>query len=167
MINKKSQVNKVFVYTFSIIVVIFCSYLAVKFILTFSLSTQDVIEKNFYNELEKDYNIVSKTYSSKKVFRYKVPSSIKHVCFVQEKACIDDLDSLDELSSNTKEQTKLLFENDDNIVLYDMYGILSSKHLSNFNVNNDCFCLEPSSNGYFKLDLENKKNNVWITQVDN
>ena len=162
--NKKSQLNQVFIYLASIILVLFVGFLVSKFVFTFSGDTQSRAESKIYDTLEKDFITVYRTYGSEKVLEYRIPTNVKSICFVKKQSCINSLDILDNISSSSKEELNLTVEGGDNVAVFDDSGILSSYYIGDFNVKGDgCFCVRPKNNR-FGLVIENLKNIVYIEE---
>lgn len=170
--SKKTQITKVFVYISSIIIIVFCAFLVGKFILTFSHDTKEVVQTKFFNEIEKNYDMAKKSWGSQYTFDYKVPSKVRYVCFLNTQSCVDsgvNLNSsyLNNLvqSSSIVEDTKMIYSTGNNIIIYDREGLLTSKKLQEIYID-ECFCVEPSTHGNFKLEVENRRNKVYISKVD-
>ncbi len=162
--NKKGLVDKVFVFSFSLIIIVFVGYLATKFIISFTGSAKEKEYIDFYNKIEKDYNSVYTTYGSEKIFQYYVNSKVKHICFISSNECIKELDTvLLNVKNYDYDSLKMIYESGNNIVLYGNDDILGSKKIGKFNEEGKCFCIIPKS-GIFKLYFENQKNKIIILE---
>lgn len=168
MISKKGQVSKVFAFVFSFIVVLFVIFLVVKFVGSFMSDSEQVYEQKFFEQIEQNYESVLKTYGSEKVYKYKVSSRVKLVCFVSDKDCIDSLDEVDDLFSGGQENMKVLFDSGDNVILFDDEDVLASNNIGVFTVEDDgCFCVAPGFANWFDILIENRRNVVMIDDIDN
>lgn len=165
--NKKGQMNKIFIYLLSIIMIVFIGFLVAKFIGLFSENVNTVTENKFYNEFEKNFNIVYTTSGSEKFYKYKVSQEVHLVCFVSKKACIQNVPELNNnnLPLGVNDSIAELADNKHNIVMLDKNDILNSRSIPNINIeeNGGCFCINPKQ-GYFDLLFENIRNKVWISK---
>lgn len=155
---KKAQVNQIFVYISSIMVILFLGFLVSKFVFTFSNDAQDRASFKIYDTLKVDYNDIYQTYGSEKVLQYKVNNEVKEICFISDTNSIDNLD----VEEVTRDDMKIIAESGDNIIILNE-GIKNSDNIGSFIVNEGSFCIKPN-NGYFTLVLSNNKNKVYITQ---
>ncbi len=161
MKNKKSQVNKVFVYLLSIILILFVGFLVVKFVTTFGGIVNSQADSKIYSKLEKDYSKVYTSYGSEEIFKYRVSSNVELICFVNK---INNCEIVKtNISTSAYENLNISINSNENIALFDKDDILNSKSIGNFNIVNDCLCIKPK-NGLFSIILENRKNKVWISE---
>lgn len=159
--KKKAQVNQIFVYIMSIIIVLFIGFLVTKFIFTFTADAKERVSYKVYDELETDYQDIFRTYGSEKVLDYKVPSEVKFICFIANIKSIQNLDILSDAMKSDLNQTLIA---GDNVAIFDSSNLLkSSKNIGSFNIDSGSFCIEPN-NGYFKILFENRRNKVYISQ---
>jgi len=160
MNSKKAQINQVFVYLLSIIMILFIGFLVIKFIYSFSNDTENSLDVKFFNKIDKDYLKVYSSYGSEETFSYKVSSKIELICFANK---IDHCESIKtNISDMAYSNFNLSLNSKKQIALFDKLGILNSKKLGKFNVLNDCLCVKPK-NGRFKLFFENIKNKVTLS----
>lgn len=160
MNNKKAQMNQVFVYIMSIMVILFVGFLVTKFIMGYTEDTGAIVEQKFFERLEKDYRDVYKRYGSEEIVDYRVTSKVKNICFSKTPTC--DFSSFD-LPIEASE-LEILFDTS-NIGLFDKDGVLTAKNIGEFEVEGSgCFCIGTESSK-FTLKIENKKNTVWISEV--
>lgn len=167
MKNKKAELNQVFVYIMSTILILFVGFLVTKFIVAFNSDSKDVIDKKFISGLENDIAQVASRYGSEEILEYKLNSEVTDICFISEPACANsNLISSNELNIDSEEITTLTQSS--NLLIFNKDGILFDSKLNNFNSddNNGCFCIEPNNNR-FELLIENRKNKVWISDYSN
>jgi len=160
-ISKKAQLNQVFVYLLSIILIVFAGFLVIKFISAFSDTTKSSIDSKFYNSFEKDYSRVYSSYGSEENFKYSFSQDIVAICFIDNENI--NLDS--DLNTGIENLIipKSILSNGENIVIFDKNGILSTKKIGVLNILNTNFlCLKPKKNK-LSIFLENRKNNVFVT----
>lgn len=158
--NKKSQINQVFIYLLSIILILFAGFLVTKFITSFGKDIDNRTENKLYELIKQDYTTVYRTLGSEKVYKYRTTSDIETVCFVNEVSCIEN----EEIIDSFKEELKLAVESGDNIAIFDKTGIISSNNIGEFSADADgCLCIIPSNNA-FTIVLENKRNQVFINK---
>ncbi len=158
--TKKAQLNQVFVYIMSAIIIVFVGFLVTKFVIAFTSDAEDRITYEIFNEIKIDYDDIYKTYGSEKVLSYKVPSNVDLICFVSKSSCIDNLT---ELNTDMKTDLSLTFDAGDNIVIFDGAGIKATDNFGSFESGKGCFCIKPN-NGFFELIFENKRNVVYIDE---
>lgn len=158
MSDKKAQINQVFVYIMSIILILFVGFLVTKFVITFSGDVEERADSKLFNDLQKDFDSVYRTYGSEKVLDYRITSD--KVCFVQESSCINSISNLD---ANQKQELSAVFDGGDNVVLFDDVGIVNSANLGDFIVKDSgCKCFDVDSGGVFTVVIQNNKNDVYI-----
>ena len=154
---KKAQINQVFVYILSIMIVLFVGFLVVKFVATFTSDAENRAGVAIFDELDRDYEDIYRTYSSEKVLDYKVPTNTKRLCFLDGVSCV--INTLNNTITESEVQDlSILAEAGDNIAIFDNDGITATEKIGTFN---GCFCITPN-NGYFKIVMENKKNEVYF-----
>lgn len=158
--KKKTQINQIFVYILSIIIIVFVGFLVTKFIISFTSTAQERAEAKIYTDLQRDFQTVYRTYGSEKTYTYKVSSKITEICLIQTSSCIQDLN----LPEQKKEELNTIITSKDNAAIFDQNGIISSNNIGTFKIKEQCLCLTPK-NGYFTLNFENIRNEVWINQV--
>ncbi len=165
MNKKKGQLNNVFVYLLSIIIVVFCGFLVTKFILNFTGDVKDSTNNQIFENLETDFNKVYIKYGAENVNEYKISAEIKYVCFA-ERTCNSSVITLPELNSNEKQSLNSVIEGNDNVILFTSNGVIGSKNIGEFylKTQNKCLCIEPKNNR-FNLIFTNEKNKVLIDEV--
>jgi len=162
--NKKAVVDKVFIYIFSIVIIVFCGFLVSKFIFTFTNDVDSKINLEFYKKLEKDYTTVYRTYGAEKVLKYKVHQDVEYVCFLPKLGCINKVDNiLTDITNYDNITLSKLIESGENIVVYDKRDIMDSSKINSYTSDEDCFCIKPKL-GKFELIFENRRNKVVINQ---
>lgn len=156
MSNKKAQINKVFVYILSIMIVLFVGFLVVKFIIIFTNDSEKIAEVKFFETIKNDYNSVYKTYGALKNYDYRVSSEVKNIYLInQDLSCVDLIH---------QEDSQVLFNAGDNVLIFGKDGIISSSKIGNFE--GECLKILPKNNR-FSLTFENIKNKVHITKETN
>ncbi len=166
--QKKAQFDQVFVYLFSIIVIVFAGFLVTKFVKGFFDDTDKIMENEFYEKFEKDFETVYGTYGSEKIYKYKVNGNIEYVCFVSASNCIADMAVVTEVSAELEDEITMMFTDTNvNIMMFDKDNILNSRNTKKFIVDTEntgqCLCIKPN-NGYFELIFENIDNKVHIAK---
>lgn len=167
MIKKKAQINQVFVYIFSIIIILFAGFLVSKFIFTFSDDVEKRAESKFYTDFEQNYYAVYTTYGSEKIFNYKVSSDVEYVCFIQKSDCIASLNIYDNVANIDSSTITALYDAGDRILMFDKDDIINSnKPKYGFELNQGCICIKPNA-GRFELIMSNIRNKVYIQENQN
>ena len=159
---KKGQVNQVFIYLVSIIIVVFIGFLVTKFISTFSGDVETRLDSKIYESLKTDYGEVYRTFGSEEVNDYRLSGDVRLACFVNrvDQRCLDDVNSYDDINYDP-ENFNLTVEGGDNVILFDKNGIGGSTNIGSFIVENNCLCISPV-NRKLSLVFENKNNDVYI-----
>lgn len=156
---RKGQINRVFMYIFSIIVIVFAAYLVGNFVFTFSSDTDERAQIEFYKTLERDYDSVYRSFGSQKIYDYRLSNSITQVCFVAQNTCTSSL-SLPE--NNLYSEINTIVSTGDNVILLERDNIDSSRSIGEFNFpdsQSQCQCIN-LSNSRFSLIMENSNNEV-------
>lgn len=163
MNKKKGQLNNVFVYLLSIIIVVFCGFLVTKFILNFTGDVKDSTNNQIFENLESDFNKVYIKYGAENVNEYKISEEIEYVCFA-EKMCNSTL--VTELNTDEQNSLNSVVKGNDNVILFDSKGVLGSKNIGEFYVKNEtkCLCVKPKNNR-INLIFTNEKNKVLIDSI--
>ena len=163
MNKKKGQLNNVFVYLLSIIIVVFCGFLVTKFILNFTGDVKDSTNNQIFESLESDFKKVYIKYGAENVNEYKISEEIKYVCFV-EKSRNSSLITL--LNSNEQDSLNSIINGNDNVILFDNKGVLGSKNIGEFYIKNEtkCLCVKPNNNR-INIIFTNEKNKVLIDEI--
>jgi hypothetical protein len=154
--EKKSQINQIFVYLVSILIIAFVGFLVMKFIGAFSSDTSKRIDYKLYDYVEKDFKSIYSNYGSEKIFTYRISDSVSNVCFFNNNEdCLNSINNNEEI----KNQIKIISENGDTIAIFDKKNqIINSKNIGPFTA---CFCVKPNNN-IIKIIMENNKNKVFI-----
>lgn len=157
--SKKSQINQIFVYLLSIILVVFAGYLVLNFIFTFkndSTARQDAI---VYNSIKDDFKAVYRNFGSEESATYTVSSKVSNVCFFDSNCNISSIIS----SGDIADQLDTISQSGNNIALVNLReeAIISSQSIEEGFI--ACFCAKVEQNK-FKLYFENIRNQVHITQ---
>ena len=158
--NNKANIQQVFVYLLSIIMILFVGFLVTKFIITFQNDVDTRSQVKLYSSLEDDFKKVYTTYGSEKYLEYRLPTDITLVCFIVNAGCID---SLSEISLDSKKSLKTIVNTGDNVIQLDSAGVVNSRDIGNFYVTSGCKCIKPNNN-IIKIIMENKKNKVFISE---
>lgn len=162
MKSKKGVFNNVFVYLLSIVIVVFCGFLVMKFVLNFSGDAKTAIENNVLDELKSTQEHVYSTFGSESIEVFRFSSEVEMVCFV-EKSCNSTL--ISNLNTNQKNSLNSIIEGSDNVALFDNSDIISSSNIGEFKVQNPtgCFCVKPKNNRV-NLIFSNERNVVYIKE---
>jgi len=169
MNKKKAQVNKVFVFAISLIVIGFVVLLAGKFIGSFANDSENKIDVDFLNDIKNDYTKTLKSYSSEREGKYRLTNKINLICFTpksqDQNTCIEQIKgSIDGNVSGYNEESLKTIMRDNNMVLYSKDDIAYQNNLGEYNVEK-CFCIKPKS-GIIKLFFQNIKHQETITDLN-
>ena len=164
--NNKAQVNKVFVYLSSMLLIIFVGFLVIKFIYHFEGSVDTKIQSKIYSNIEKDYNVVLKDYGSEKVVKYRLPENVKYICFISDLKCFNHL-TKQQLNTtyDGNESLNAIFNAGDNIALFSKDDIINSGNIGEFIIKDFCQCIQPNNN-FINLVIENIDNKVHISKLE-
>lgn len=164
MRQKKAQINKVFVYLLSLIIILFVGFLVVKFIMTFTSDVDKRTDSAIYKSMQNDFATVYRTYGAEKFFKYKVSSQVENICFISDINCIDDSTIIgDDLNQASIESLKIVYQAGDNVVIFGKDDIINSQNIGSFKVKDGCLCIKPNNN-LLNLVFENNQNQVWIRE---
>lgn len=156
MHNRKSNINIIFIYIASGIIVFFIGFLVINFVYQFSQDTGQANINKFYREFEKEYKKVHSSYGSMTSEKFtSLPSDVTSVCLMEDTSDC----------SNTQLNA---LKNSANIGLLQRKSLLSSKKIGNFQVkgNNNCTCYNLSTSGNIKILFENKRNKVILQRLE-
>lgn len=162
--SKKGDVSQVFIYVFSIIIVVFASFMVISFVSSFLSSAEGRENSKFYQDFEKHFFSVYTTIGSEKVYKYRVSSKVEKVCFMSKRESLLGVD----LSTVLNEDSSILetlFDGGARIVLFDSNTIINS-HSPEYKFEADktgAFCLHPKD-GFFNLIYENRKGIVYVSE---
>lgn len=166
--NNKAQINKVFVYISSVILIVFVGFLVTKFVYVFQGDVETKVESEIYSKLEKDFNAVFKSYGSEKVLKYRLSSQVKYICFVSDISCFDVIENSDlNVSGDGISSLKAIFDGGDNVALFSDMDIINSGNIGDFKVVGgvgDCECIKPNNN-YIDIVFENRNHKVYLTDL--
>ena len=168
--NKKSNVNQIFVYAFSFIIIGFVGFLTMKFIFSFLSDTDKIYENRFLENLEFDYKKVYRSYGSENIEEYKFSNNIHSICFFS--SGFKDYEALYILPNIIKisnDEIKTIFDNNLEIngLIFDENGLLDSFYFGElFILNKDGFFCSQIENKKIKLVIENIDNKVYISQIN-
>lgn len=161
MKNKKAVINQVFVYIMSIIAILFVGFLVTKFIIAFGNDSKDIIGENFFTTLQNDLEQVASRYNSEEVLEYKINGEVVRMCFISKTSCVSNLpvDLPIEIS-----ELEILSENS-NLLFFDKDTVTSQRKILDFESTQSggCFCITPNNNR-FNLLIENRKNNLYVSE---
>lgn len=149
--NKRGDVNQVFVYAVSTIVVVFVAILAVSFVSTLGDDVNSRTISDFINSFERDLGAMEADFNSESVQEYRIPGSISKLAFITP-ACSD--------------QQYSDFSNGYHIVVYDSSNqILDSREVIEFGVDTGCIDFKRSEAEIIELAFINKRNEVSIEDL--
>ncbi len=158
--NKKAQVNQIFIYILSIIIIVFVGFLVTKFIVYFIGAQDDTQKVRIYDDLQEDYDAVYKNFGSERPVEYRLSEEVEYICFSETAQCIDNLN---ELSDSQKEEFKATISTNQNIAQFDTNMIINANDIGEFETQDGCFCIKPEKNK-INLFIENRRNTVWISE---
>lgn len=157
---RKAQINQVFVYILSVIIILFVGFLVIKFIYSFLDSNDERVVANFFTDLKLDYKEVYTNFGSEKSGSYFVTAEVKYLCVTESSNC--DFDSLNGISDSQKVQFEtIVSSSDSNAVLFGEDFVLSEDSIGEFRTSGVCRCIE-AVNNKINLVFENRRNVVWI-----
>ena len=151
--NKKADINQIFVYLVSMMIIVFVGYLGVSFSLGFFKTVDTYEDGKLLDDIKKDYEKISIGYGEFFSGDYKLKLEVKQVCFFEKKN-VDNINGIkvfDILNSNS------------NVIFFDDTKILQTEFIGEFKVENTekYFCVNNVNNN-LKLEWENKKNKVFL-----
>lgn len=156
--NTKADVNQVFVYLFSIIIISFAGFLVVKFVGVFSSDVESRTDIVFFDNIERAYTTVATNWNSESIEELRVTNDVSLVCFIEPNCDTSQL----RVDSNT---IATIIEGGDNVAVFSSDStIIGSKKIGEFQVQNDCTCFEPRQNR-IELFIENDRNDVKISKM--
>lgn len=156
--DKKGDINQVFVYLTSIMIILFVAFLVVRFVVGFTSEVDSSKEIRIYQDLQKDFQNVYENYGSELIKNYHASSRVEYLCFAQQYSCID---SLTELSEKQRQSFMIAKNGSANVAQFDINDIINQDELENFNVKDDCICIE-AKDRKIGLVIENRRNVVTI-----
>jgi hypothetical protein len=161
--NKKSEVNQIFTYVLSIIIIGFCGFLVVKFLGGFlgSVDTNKNIE--FYEKLKSEYVLTLKDRGSEKIFNSKISSEISNVCFmsdIQNETCLYEKNQI-----LSKEEIKTILETNHNIFIFSEDSLLKTLDIGNIQFTKpvDCECFK-NINNKISFYFVNNRGKIFIEE---
>lgn len=164
--NNKASVDMVFVYIFSIIIIVFAGFLVSKFIFNFTEDTDLRHQTKFYENFKKDFDNVYRNYGSEKTLNYYLTTDVTYVCFISNKNCISSIDLSGNISNFNTDNVLQLYESGSNIIIFDRNDIISSNNIGDFSAsNNGCLCVK-TNNMRIELLMENLKNKVYLDKIE-
>lgn len=169
VLSKKAETSYMFVMLVSIILIVFAGFLVVKFVGGFSKLSDDSAKTKVFELLKRDYTTVFENYGAQKSFAYKTAIQAQQICFISKASCIKTVEiypaSLSQsMDKSFRDEMNSTFAGNNNVMLFDGNGVISSSVLGTFQVPNGCLCV-PVKDGKFSLLFENSKNIVFISQL--
>ena len=152
--HKKAEVNKIFVFLFSTLIIGFVSILVVQFTSNFVGTVDKRATIDFTNNLKDAYSKVLSDYNSEESVTLKIPSKVQTVCFVQLKCT--ELPKV----PLTKTEFKNLRQAEQNILLFGRQKLEHSFKLREFKTDENCFCIKDKTQ--INLIIENRQNEIFI-----
>lgn len=164
---KKAEINMVFVYITSIVLIGFVGYLVVGFIGSLSEDTQNAQQQKFFDEFTVIFNQVYQSFNSEKVQEFYFPNSITFVCILDENPNTNTSSIIfPETMINDNEGLEFVFESSENLAIFSENGLISSENIpEEFTIvseNEGILCFTPVNNIY-SLYFENKRNDIFIS----
>ncbi len=157
--NNKADVNQVFVYLFSIIIISFAGFLVVKFVGVFSSDVDDRTDIIFFDNIDKAYTNIATNWNSESIEELRVTNDVSLVCFIESNCDTSRLQVDSEIIST-------IIEGGDNVAVFSSSStIIGSDKIGDFQVENDCTCFEPKQNR-IELFIENDRNVIKISKME-
>lgn len=169
--EKKSDVNRIFLFLLSIMVVVFAGFLVIKFISSFTNTQSSATDITFIKDLNSVYNDVYKNYGGEQLFSNRVSSKIKVICFIPENRNESkDNEAIKLLNESVKRFSennfKTLLTTDSNIFIYSKNDLISDERIGKFYTKNEkTLCIEPK-NRMIDIYIENLKNKVYLQKKE-
>ncbi len=162
MNKKKGQINQIFVYILSIIMILFVGFLVTNFIISFTSDVENSKEAKIYQNLKIDYQKIYTNWGSEKIFSYQTSNDKNILCFIDK---IDNL-STENCKYLSNEQIDLIRELSslNNIFLFGENNFFNSHEIGKFETDSHCLCIKSISNK-FQIFMENKRNKVIISDI--
>jgi hypothetical protein len=149
--NKRGDVNQVFVYAVSTIVVVFVAILGVNFVSTLGDDVNSRTISSFVNSIEEDLSAIQAEFNSESVEEYRIPGSISKLAFITP-AC------------NTEEYSD--YSNDYYIIVYDSDNqVLEVREVIEYGVDGGCIEFERSEAEFIELAFVNQRNEILIQDL--
>jgi hypothetical protein len=158
---KKGQINNVFVYLLSFVIVGFVGFLVVSFTSGLQDDTIERIDIDFQNDFSTMIDLVARNWQMEKVQSFKVSDKVTEVCFIRNSGLCDDT------VTEHYEELQLLQESGETLALFTQDGLKSSFKTREFSFkgnSNGCFCVQPVQNT-FTLLIKNNRNVVEISEM--
>lgn len=157
MFYKKGQINQVFVYLLSIIIIVFAGFLVTKFIFSFGENVETYTNQVVFDSFKESFSEVYYNYGSEKSQDFTVTSEVKKICLI---ANIEEITSLS-LESSLQTDLKLIGNSGPFIVLLDDSNQIINSETINQKFTGT-FCKVPQSNK-FSLQFENYRGEIFIS----
>mgnify|MGYP005864039329 CR=1 FL=1 len=146
--NKKGDINQVFVYAVSTIVVVFVAVLAVSFVSTLGDDVGSRAVSEFINSIESDLSAMEAEFNSESIHDYRMPGSISRLAFVTP-ACSDDR-----------------YSDGHYIIVYDSNDqVLDLKEIIEFGTQGGCIELNRSNGEFIELAFINERNQITVQDL--
>jgi hypothetical protein len=170
MNSKKADINMVFVYVTSIVIIAFVGYLVVGFIGNLGSDVADAQEQQFFNDFRSVFLPVYQSFNSEKVQEFKFPKKITLVCIFDSTNSDVSQVTFPDTMINDSENLKFLIENNENLAIFDKNGLIQSSSIEQeFTIEHldttqpgGILCFEPI-NQRQSLFLENRRNDIVIS----
>lgn len=158
--SRRGDVQQVFVYLFSIIIISFAGFLVVQFIGVFTEDVDSRTDIVFFDRVSSAYDGVAKEWNSEKLETFRVTDNTEYACFM-EPSCDTSTLPVDADTLDT------VIEGEDNIALFSSNeNLIQSGSIGSFQTQDDCFCIDSENitNNRFELFIENRRNDVHINK---
>lgn len=164
---KKAEINMVFVYITSIVLIGFVGYLVVGFIGSLSEDTQNAQQQKFFDEFTVIFNQVYQSFNSEKVQEFYFPNSITFVCILDENPNTNiSAIKFPDTMINDSQGLEFVYQSGENLAIFGENGLISSENIpEEFTLNSQntgVLCFTPVNNIY-SLYFENKRNDIFIS----
>lgn len=149
--NKKAQVNQIFIFVFTILIIVFCGFVVLKFVGALNNDVGDRITKDLLLKIEIDILSIQNEFNSEGLHTYKIPGKVQTISFLTP-ACSLNL------------SYKSSFESSYHIVLLDDTNqVLDFLEIPEFGITNGC--LEISDKETISLAFKNNRNKITIEYI--
>lgn len=151
--NKKGDIQQVFIFAVSTIVVVFVGFLVLNFVGVIGADVEDRVVRDFLDEIELDFNSVVSNFNSEALRDYRIPGRISTVVFTTP-ACADN-----DLRGNLSD-----FLTGHYLVVFDSSNqVLDFRELNEFGTLDGCF--EIRDREFISLAFRNSRNQITVQDI--
>lgn len=159
MFSSKAQINQIFVYILSIILIVFAGFLVAKFLFSFDEDLDEYTNQAFFDILKDEFSYVYQSVGSERTLELRVTPDIELVCFIDSSTnCLSSL----ALDTTLQQDINSLIDVEDNVFLInDVKQVMRSNSLTKDFIG--CFCTNTTGN-LINIKLENYRREIYINE---